>query len=196
MEKRIRLTGFGGQGIIMAGYTLGQAISIYDNRHAVFTQSYGPEARGSACSSQVVISDRPVLYPFVKKQDILLAMSQEGYDKFCDQMQEGGILIYDQDLVKFDKPFPRITYLPIPATQSAEKVFDRRIVANVIMLGFLIRSTKIATPEAMEKSVLKAAPKGTEELNKKALEFGLQYEVPKQPTVSKPKKKKEEAAHS
>ncbi len=121
MTVNIRVTGFGGQGVITAGYILGKAASIYDNKHSIFTQSYGPEARGSACSAQVIISDDKILYPFIKQQDILVALSQEGYDKFIDKTVKGGSVLIDEDLVEVTNSQPKkIKLAKIRSTRIAE----------------------------------------------------------------------------
>jgi 2-oxoglutarate ferredoxin oxidoreductase subunit gamma len=176
MLAKVRVTGFGGQGVITAGYILGKAAAIYDNKHSIFTQSYGPEARGSACSAQVKISDEPILYPFIKDQDILVALSQEGFDKHIEHTVKEGIVLYDEDLVELgDKVRKDMKLFPIPTTMLAEKNFDNRIVTNIIMLGFLTATTKVITPEAMEEAVKSVVPSRMQELNVDALHFGINY---------------------
>jgi 2-oxoglutarate ferredoxin oxidoreductase subunit gamma len=135
-------------------------------------QSYGPEARGGACKAEVVISDDPIHYPLVRRADTLLAMSQEALDRYIGNISPRGVLIVDSDLVKkvqFD------SIVRIPATEMASQKLKRRIVANIIMLGALVRATKIVSRQALEKAIYENVPKGTEELNKKALELGYNY---------------------
>jgi 2-oxoglutarate ferredoxin oxidoreductase subunit gamma len=149
MHKEIRLSGFGGQGLGLAGFLLGKALSLYDGKEAVMTQAYGPEARGGASSSNVVVSDTRVDYPFVQRPDVLVAMSQEAYTKFRPTVKSDGLVIVDADLVtseEGDAP------LAIPATRLAEEL-GRRIVANVIMLGYFTRVTDIVSREAMEEAL-------------------------------------------
>ncbi|TKJ34021.1 pyruvate ferredoxin oxidoreductase [bacterium (candidate division B38) B3_B38] len=173
-RQEIKFTGFGGQGIILVGYILGKAASVYGGRNSTMVQSYGPEARGSACSSQVVIADGGIFYPYVTNPDMLVTMSQEAYVKFLPELKEGGILIIDEDLVTLKKTKKKMTMFSIPATRFAEKM-GKKIVANIVMLGFFTEVTKTVSFEAMEKAVATSVPKGTEELNLKALHEGRQY---------------------
>lgn len=173
-RQEIKLTGFGGQGIILSGYILGKAASVYGGKNSTMVQSYGPEARGSACSSQVVITDGGIFYPYVTNPDMLVTMSQEAYVKFLPELKEGGILIIDEDLVTLKKTKKKMTMFSIPATRFAEKM-GKKIVANIVMLGFFTEVTKTVSFEAMEKAVATSVPKGTEELNLKALHEGRQY---------------------
>jgi 2-oxoglutarate ferredoxin oxidoreductase subunit gamma len=167
----LRFAGFGGQGIIRSGIILGRAISIYDNRYATMNQSFGPEARGGACSSQMVISDTKVLYPYVSKTDFLVAMSQEGYAKFIDELKDDGVLIMDADLVK---PETDKKIYDIPSTRIAEEL-GNRIIANVVMLGFLTAVTKVVSVEAMKITIPKSVPERFIELNIEAFDRGYHY---------------------
>jgi len=175
MRTEMRVTGFGGQGIILAGYIIGKAASVYDNKYSTMVQAYGPEARGSACSSQIIIDTEPVLYPYLRKMQILLAMSQEGYDKFAPLVEKDGILLYDQDLVEFDKPPEVRVFKSVPSTRIAEDL-GRVMVANIAMLGFFAGQTDVISAEAMKKAVLSSVPKGTGELNLNAFERGFQHQ--------------------
>src|SRR5437764_13331799 len=96
----LRIAGFGGQGVILSAIVLGKAASIYQGAFATMTQSFGPEARGGACSAQLIVSDAPILYPYVTQPDILVVMSQEAFGKFAPELKDGGILIVEQDLVR------------------------------------------------------------------------------------------------
>lgn len=173
-KTEIRITGFGGQGVILCGYLIGKAASIYDNKHATLTQSFGPEARGSACSAQVVVSDSRVLYPYVAHPSIMLAMSHDGYATHKDSLAEGAILLYDEDLVKPGEHKPGVKAYAIPATRFAEEL-GRKIVSNIVMLGFFSAVTELLDREAVRKAVETSVPKGTEELNLKAFDKGYQY---------------------
>jgi 2-oxoglutarate ferredoxin oxidoreductase subunit gamma len=175
MRTELRVTGFGGQGIILAGYIIGKAAAVYDGKHATMVQAYGPEARGSACSSQVIIDDKPIQYPYLRKMQVLCALSQEGYDKFAPFVEKDGILLYDEDLVEFSAvPDVRI-FRSVPATRYAEEL-GRVMVANITMLGFFTAQTGLVSPEAMKKAILSAVPKGTGELNTNAFERGFQHQ--------------------
>ncbi|MCP4537195.1 MAG: pyruvate ferredoxin oxidoreductase [Chloroflexi bacterium] len=172
----IRLSGFGGQGIIRSGEIIGKAAVLYDGRFATFTQSYGPESRGGACAAQVAIADDPVelSYPHVVDPSVLIVMSQGGYNKYAADFRRDGLLIIDEDLVELDEAVEGMEMLKIPATRLAEEI-GRRIVANVVMLGFVSAVTDIASPEAVKKAVLDSVPKGTEELNTRAFDTGFEY---------------------
>lgn len=174
MNKEIRFTGFGGQGIILAGYITGKAASIFDNLNATLTQSYGPESRGGACSAQLIVADKPIPYPHLTKTDILMAMSQEGYRKYKDELKTGGILLIDEDLVKPDVLRKDIKVASIPAMRLAEQL-GKRVVANMVMLGFVIGVTKAVSQEAIEQVIKTSVPKGTEKLNLKAFQKGWEY---------------------
>ena len=172
----IRMSGFGGQGIIRGGEIVGKAAVLYDGRYATFTQSYGPESRGGACAAQVAIADDPVelSYPHVIDPSILVIMSQGAYSRYVSDFRRDGLLIIDEDLVELGNEAEGLRVLRIPATRLAEKL-GRRIVANVVMLGFVAAVTDIASPEAIKQAVLDSVPKGTEELNERAFETGLAY---------------------
>lgn len=172
--NEIRFSGFGGQGIIRQGLILGKALSIYDNKFATMTQSFGPEARGSACSSQVVVSDERVLYPYVTKPEVLVAMSQEGYEKYEPELREGGILIIDSDLVRLKPSKRKIKIYSIPSTRFAEEI-GNRIYANLVMLGFFSAISKIVTPEAIKKALPGLVPSRYLDINIKAFDRGFNY---------------------
>jgi 2-oxoglutarate ferredoxin oxidoreductase subunit gamma len=173
-RTEIRLSGFGGQGIIKTGYIIGEAVAIHDGKNATFTQSYGPESRGGAAAAQVVISDEPISYPHVIAPTILVVMSQGAYNKYVPGFPKDGLLIIDEDLAQTDEAAEGLKILSIPATRLAEEL-GRKIVANVVMLGFLTAVTNLASVEAMKKAVLSSVPKGTEELNLKAFERGYEH---------------------
>jgi len=171
MRTEICISGFGGQGIVLAGYILGKAITLYDGREAVMTQAYGPEARGGASSANIVVSDETVDYPFVIKSDILVALSQEAYSKFRPAAKPDGIVLIDSDLVQpFEDNYP----MGIPATRIAEEL-GKRIVANVVMLGFFTASTDVVDRGAVEKAIETTVKPKTLPLNLKAFEAGYQY---------------------
>lgn len=164
MKKEIRICGFGGQGIVLAGVILGEAASRA-GFEAVQTQSYGPESRGGAARSEVVISDQPIDYPRVSRADVLIALSQSGYDSYADEMAEDGVVVVDGDLVQTDG------VESVPFTTTAEKV-GRKIVANMVMLGYLSALLDLVPRDVLESTVMDNIPAGTEELNRRALEAG------------------------
>ena len=172
-RHEIRLCGYGGQGIILAGYIVGQAASVYEGKNAVFIQDYGPEARGGACRADVVISDEAVLYPYIDAPSILVSMSKAAYDKYFPGTQEDTLVIIDEELVTAEKGSGR-RLLEMPARRIAEEV-GRVAVANATMLGFLTAATGVLSVDAMKKSILASVPKGTEELNLNAFEQGYAH---------------------
>jgi 2-oxoglutarate ferredoxin oxidoreductase subunit gamma len=171
-KQEIIITGFGGQGIVLAGRILGEAVALGDHRQSTLVQSYGPEARGGACSAEVVISDNPIHYPYVRHPDILVCMSQSGFDKFIDLLGAEGTLLLDQDLVK-PRDIHR-TFFGIPSTRMAEEL-GRAMMANIIMLGFFTSITKAVSVNAARNAVVASVPKGTEEMNTTAFNKGFDY---------------------
>jgi 2-oxoglutarate ferredoxin oxidoreductase subunit gamma len=174
-KTEIRVGGLGGQGVILCGMIIGKAAAIYDGKHATLIQAFGPEARGSACSAQVTVSDQEIGYPYVKQPDILVLMSQDAYTQFAPTLKPGGTLLYEEELVHLDDRLPEGTRaLGIPATRFAEDL-GRRLVLNIVMAGFFAGTTGAVNPEAMEKAVRDSVPRGTEDLNLRALHKGLEF---------------------
>jgi 2-oxoglutarate ferredoxin oxidoreductase subunit gamma len=176
MRKEIRIAGFGGQGVALAGYILGKALALHQGLEAVMTQSYGPEARGGASSANIVVSDREIAYPFVQAPDILVAFSQEAYTKFLPTTKEESIVLVDEELVKQQAGRQ---HFAIPATSLAEGL-GRRIVANVVMLGFLTAATGLAKREALEETIRTSVKKKTIPLNLRAFSTGYEYAIDKE----------------
>jgi 2-oxoglutarate ferredoxin oxidoreductase subunit gamma len=170
MRNEIRFSGFGGQGIILSAVILGRAAVMYDNKYAVQTQVYGPEARGGASMSAVIIDDAPILYPKVAKPDIYVIMSQEGFEKYGVDASDPAVMLVDSTLVHSR---PACRCIEIPATKEAKTSLGRDIVANIVMLGALVRSTHIVSETALEKAILDSVPKGTEDLNIRAMKKGI-----------------------
>lgn len=173
-KVEIRIGGFGGQGVILAGMVIGRAAAIHEKLNATLIQSFGPEARGSACSAQVMVSSEQILYPYVTRPDILVVMSQDAYQKFIPELSDNGILLVEEDLVKLEEVKRGIRVYGIPATRLAEEL-GRKLVLNIVMVGFFTAITKLIHPESMRKSVKESVPKGTEELNLRAFEKGYEY---------------------
>ena len=165
----IRLAGSGGQGLILAGIILAEAAGIYDGKFVCQTQSYGPEARGGASKAEVVISDAEIDYPKAIRPDVLLAMNQKSLDVFLNDLKPGGLLLVDADLVK-EAPANRV--LALPFTRIAGEL-GRVMVANIVALGALVQLTGAVSLESLTAAVLARVPKGTEDLNKKALAAGV-----------------------
>ena len=174
--KEIRFSGYGGQGIIRCGLITGKAVSLFDNKFGTMTQSFGPEARGSACSSQVVISEDRVLYPYITRPEILVSMSQDAYEKYEPELREDGILIYDTDLVRLKPPRAQIKVYGVPSTRFAEEM-GNRIFANLVMLGFFTGISQVVSTEAMKKALPGLVPKRFLELNIRAFEKGYDYGI-------------------
>jgi 2-oxoglutarate ferredoxin oxidoreductase subunit gamma len=171
----IQIAGFGGQGVILAGMVLGRAATIYDDKHVTLTQSFGPEARGSACSVQLIVSSEPILYPYLTQPDILVVMSQEACTRFSGQVRPGGLLLYEQDLIQLGKKCaPDVRTWGIPATRFAEEL-GRRLVLNMVMVGFVTAIADLFRPDTVRKAIEDSVPKGTESLNLAAFEKGLEY---------------------
>ena len=170
----IRIAGFGGQGVILSAIVLGKAASIYQNGFATMTQNFGPEARGGACSAQLVLSDTPVLYPYVTRPDILVVMSQEAYSRFVPELKDGGTLIVEQDLVRVDDLKGDIKVYSVPATRMAEEL-GKRMVLNSVMVGFFTAVTARLEPDAVRKAVADSVPASFRDLNLKAFEKGFEY---------------------
>jgi len=174
LRLEIRVAGFGGQGIIRAGLMLATAACIYGDKNAVETQSYGPESRGGACKSEVVISDEEIDFPKVSEPDVLIVMSQEAYNQYVDTLKKGGILLLDSNLVVKQRENLNIRVFEIPATKIAEEL-GNTIVANVVMLGAFTSITNLVKVEAIKKSILDNVPKKAEKLNIDAFKKGYEY---------------------
>ena len=177
MRVDIRIAGFGGQGIILAGIVIGKAAALYDDLFAVQTQSYGPEARGGASKTEVIISDTEIDYPKVQKPDIFVAMSHEALIAYLDDLKDGGTLIVDSDLIKEDEviSFVRkhnIKFYKAPVTRTAEEKIGIRIVANIVMIGAITSITHVVTVEAARQAITVSVPTGTEDKNIAAFEAG------------------------
>jgi 2-oxoglutarate ferredoxin oxidoreductase subunit gamma len=170
----IRFAGFGGQGIIKSGIITAAAACLYAQKNAVQTQSYGPESRGGACKSEVVISDEEIDFPKVVEPDVLVVMSQHAYNEYAEKVKEGGTVIMDPDMIPHEKELKNVKVFRMPATQIAEKL-ERKIVANIVMLGAFTAITSILDKDTLKESIKANIPKGTEELNLKAFEEGYEY---------------------
>lgn len=168
----IRLAGSGGQGMVLAGIILAEAAILYDNRNAVQSQSYGPEARGGASKSEVIISDRNIDYPKCEQVDILLCMNQKSLTQYSDDLKKTGVLIVDSELcTQLPEGMERV--FRIPFTRLAREEIGKVMVANIVALGALGGATGCVSRAALERAVLGRVPPGTEELNRSALAVGF-----------------------
>jgi len=162
-QVEIRISGLGGQGVVLAGEILGRA-AVYDGKEVVQTQSYGAEARGSAAKSEIIISDKKIGYLKVRKCDILVAMSQSAIDKNIGDLKENGILLVDKGMVE-KMPKVKAKVFEIPATKTAETELKSRMYANVVMLGALVKVTRIVSEKAVEKAIADSVSEETKEKN-------------------------------
>jgi 2-oxoglutarate ferredoxin oxidoreductase subunit gamma len=172
-RTEIRITGFGGQGVVLSGYIIGRACAINAGKYATMIQNFGPEARGSACSTMLVVSDTEVLYPYIGRPDVFVVMSAEGYEKYRDELKDDGTLVYEQNLVRTALKEGQPSF-GVPSTRLAERL-GRAIVQNIVMLGFFTAVTKIVTREEMRAAVEGSVPPGTESLNLAAFDAGWNY---------------------
>jgi 2-oxoglutarate ferredoxin oxidoreductase subunit gamma len=170
----IKIGGFGGQGVILSGYIIGRAAAIYDNKYATMIQAFGPEARGSACSAQVIVDGQPIAYPYITAPEVMIVMSQEAYTRFSPELGPDATLITEEELVTVKNLRKDIRHLSIPATRIAEEL-GKRLVLNIVMMGFLTAVTDIAGKDAMRKAVEMSVPQGTEDLNLRAFDRGWEY---------------------
>ncbi|MEW6141203.1 MAG: 2-oxoacid:acceptor oxidoreductase family protein [Thermodesulfobacteriota bacterium] len=175
-KQEVRLAGFGGQGIILSGHILGKAAALFEKKNAVFTQSYGPEARGGSCSADVVIAEDVVHYPKVAEPDVLVIMSQGAWGTYGSTIKSGGKLIIDEDLVVLDREPPGVTVYRVPATRIAEDM-GKKIVANIVMLGAVAALGGVVKYDSLKQSVLSSIPAGTENLNISAFDKGHEYGI-------------------
>ncbi len=179
LRKEIRIAGFGGQGIMLAGIVIGKAAALYDGLYAVQTQSYGPEAHGGASRTELVISDEEIDYPKVHHPDIFVAMSHEALKTYIDGLKPEGILIIDPDMVEESEIVPFVNEHDIkvyhaPATRTADEKVGLRIVANIVMIGAITGFTKVISENAAREAIINSVPPGTEEKNLKAFETGIE----------------------
>ena len=166
----IRLSGSGGQGLVTAGVILAQAAGVYDGKYVCQSQSYGPEARGGASKSEVVVSEKEIDYPKAIKPDVLLAMNQNACDIYLFDLKPGGTLIVDATFVK---QLPTTRAIAIPFTRIARTEIGTEAAANIVALGALAAITKAVSVKGLETAVLSQVPPGTEEMNRAALQAGI-----------------------
>jgi len=166
----IRLSGSGGQGLILMGIILAEAIGLYEGKFVAQTQSYGPEARGGSSKAEVVVSDAEIDYPKALKLDLLLGMNQKSCDDFYMDLKPDGLLVVDSTFVT---QTPIAKAFEIPFTRIAREKLGKAMAANIVALGAISKLTSIVSPRSLEKALLARAPKGTEQLNRQALKDGM-----------------------
>lgn len=175
MKREIRISGFGGQGVIKCAYIIGKAASIFDTKFATMTQSFGPEARGSSCSAQLVIDDDHIEYPYLQNNQILVSMSQDAYTKFETELDNDGLILIDESLVHPSPPRGNIRQYAIPAMKFAEEI-GNKIVLNIIMFGFFVAMTdELLDYDSAVKAVETSVPSSTIDMNMKAFNKGFEY---------------------
>lgn len=167
----IRLSGSGGQGIMLAGAILTEAAGIYDDKFVTQTRSYGPESRGGASRSEIIISDKRIGFPEATKPDLILAMTQESVNQYLKDINHNGIAIIDNSVVN-NIPEVNAKIFKIPLTQIASEKIGKVITANIVALGAIAAIVNWVSKESIKKAILARAPKGTEEINEKAFETG------------------------
>jgi len=171
----IRIAGFGGQGVIMCASVIGRAASIVENGFATMTQNFGPEARGGACSAQLILSPTPILYPYVTQPDLMVLMSQEAFLKFHGEIKPGGTLIVERDLVRVqDVVAPDVKVYAIPATRIAEEL-GKKMVQNIVMTGFFGAISGLLGRDSLRKAVEDSVPPAFAEMNRTAYDAGYEY---------------------
>lgn len=170
----IRVAGFGGQGVILSAIIIGKAAAIYQGDYATMTQSFGPEARGGSSSAQVILSETPILYPYITQPDILVVLSQEAFTKFTPELKPGGMLLIERDLVRVSGLASGTRSFGVPATRLAEEL-GRKMVLNVVMVGFFGAVTGLLAADALRKAVVDSVPAGMQKLNLDAFDKGYEY---------------------
>ncbi len=173
-RTEIKIGGFGGQGVILSGYIIGRAASIYDNKFATMIQAFGPQARGSSASAQLIISDEPIAYPYITAPNLMVLMSQEAYTKFTSELVSDGMLITEEELVTPKNLRKDVKHYSIHATRFAEEL-GKKMVLNIVMMGFTIAISNVVTEQAMIEAVKVSVPKGTEDMNLRAFLKGFEY---------------------
>lgn len=170
----IRVAGFGGQGVILSASVLGKAVSVFEGGFATMCQAFGPEARGGACSAQLILSDQPILYPYVSRPDMLVVMSQEAYSKFEPDLKDDGVLIVERDLVRISHVKSGQKLYSVPATRLAEEL-GKRMVLNIVMVGFFAAVANLLNPDSVRKAVEDSVPPSFRDLNLQAFDKGFDY---------------------
>ena len=171
MRREIRLSGSGGQGLILAGIILAEG-AILSDLNSVQTQSYGPEARGGASKSEVIINDKDINFPKVREADILLCLTQKSFDEYSSTIKDNGIIVIDSSVNESDIEYKTVKLLKLPIIETAKVELEKEMVANIVALGVMNEIIDSVDSDMLKKAILARVPKGTEELNEKAFELG------------------------
>ena len=171
MRREITLSGSGGQGLILAGIILAEG-AILSDLNSVQTQSYGPEARGGASKSEVIISDKDINFPKVREADILLCLTQKSFDEYSNTIKDNGIIVIDSSVNESDIEYKTVKLLKLPIIETAKVELEKEMVANIVALGVMNEIIDSVDSDMLKKAILARVPKGTEELNEKAFELG------------------------
>ncbi len=171
----IIIVGIGGMGVVLAGRILARAAAIYENKEVVQTQSYGAEARGTAAKSEIIMNDKKINYPKVRKCDILIAMSQDGLKRYLPYLKDDGNLIFEQSLVKDIPKRKKLKTLGVPAIEIAEKVIGNRMVANIVIIAAAARFTKIVSENSLKRAITDIVPESMRNINLKAVDEGIKF---------------------
>lgn len=174
MLTELRVAGFGGQGVILAAIVVGKAKAIFEQGYTTMTQAFGPEARGGSSSAQCILSDEPILYPYITQPDVLVVMSQEAYTRFAPELKPNGILVVEQDMVHLGDVPAGTKVFAVPATRLAEEL-GRKVVLNIVMVGFLGAVTSLVSAESLRNAVKDSVPPALEKLNLEAFDKGFAY---------------------
>ncbi len=180
---QIKVGGFGGQGVILAGSILGKAAAIHDDLYATMSRSYGPEARGGACSAQILISDEPITYPYVTRPDILITLSSEACDRYLADLAENGSLLYESELVDPRNSPSSAKLCGIPCTRIAEEL-GSRVVLNIVMLGYFAQRCPVISKGAIQEAIRSTVPPKTVDINFLAFERGYTFSAKNEPVTA------------
>jgi 2-oxoglutarate ferredoxin oxidoreductase subunit gamma len=170
-RTEIRLAGNGGQGLVLAGIILAEAAGLFEGRPVAQTQVYGPESRGGASRTDIIIDRVAVDYPKATAPDALLVMSEDAWRRFGASVRAGGLVIFDMDLVR-PETGAETRAVGLPLTRAARDSLGRAIVANVLGLGALVALTGVVSRRSLEAAVRRRAPRGSDEINARALAAG------------------------
>jgi len=173
-KVEIRLTGIGGQGVVLSSVILGRAASVYDKMYAIQTQTYGSDMRGGDVCTEVIIAKEMIIYPVINNPDILIALAQRAYDNHVKDLKPNGILITDSSLVKVDTSFKENIHYHGMFNKIAIDQFKKKTTANMIMLGFVYKKTGVVSYHSLKKAMIDLLLSRTYELNKKALDLGIE----------------------
>jgi len=171
----VRISGYGGQGVILSAMVIGKAAALYENKFSTLAQAFGPEARGSSCSAQVIIGDEQILYPYLVNSDILVSMSQEAFRIFSKELKSQGMVVYESELVKPEGLSKEVKCFGIPSTRIAEEELGKNIFSNIVMVGFFTAVTGLIKEDSAKKAISSLVPEHTIEKNLKAFELGFAY---------------------